>query len=197
MTARKKPDRAQRSAGRASTVSVIVRRRVIPIGPFYEGWRKANSRMIEGVAKLSDDQLALKVGGYFPIWAIAGHTAGARVYWLCAVLKEPGAEATPFTDPSGEGWEDHLDQPRGAAELVAAFETSWKIVERCLAMWTPDMLAEEFRRPRNGAVQIHTRQSVLMRLITHDSFHAGEISMILGMHGLPEIDLWRSGPPTS
>jgi len=113
------------------------------------------------------------------------------------VLKEPGAETTPFTDPSGEGWEDHLDQPRGAAEVVGALETSWKIAERCLDTWTPDMLAEEFRRVRNGAVQIHTRQSVLLRLITHDAFHAGEISMILGVHGLSEIDLWRPGPPTS
>ena len=152
--------------------------------------------MIDGVANLSDDQLALRAGTYFPIWAIAGHTAGARVYWLCAILKEPGAETTPFTDPSGEGWEDHLDQPRGAAELVGALETSWRVVERCLATWTPEMLADEFRRTRGDAVQIHTRQSVLMRLITHDAFHAGEISMILGMHGLPEIDLWRPGPPT-
>ena len=166
------------------------------IGPFNEGWRKANSRLVEGVAKLSDDQLALRVGGYMPIWAIAGHAAGVRVYWLCGVLKEAGAETTPFTDPSGDGWEDHLDQPRRAADLVEAFETSWNIVERCLATWTPGMLTEEFRRVRDGAVQIHTRQSVLMRLITHDAFHAGEISTILGMHGLPEIDLWRPGPPT-
>ena len=37
----------------------------------------------------------------------------------------------------------------------------------------------------------HTRQSVLMRLITHDSFHAGVISMVLGANRLPQIDLWR------
>jgi uncharacterized damage-inducible protein DinB len=170
---------------------------VTSIASFYDGWRKANSRLIDGVARLSDEQLALSAGNYLPIWAIAGHTAGARVFWLCAILKEPGAETTPFTDPSGEGWEDHLDQPRGAAELVAALETSWTIVERCLGTWTPDMLVAEFRRVRNGAVQIHTRQSVLMRLITHDAFHAGEISLLLGMQGLPAIDLWRSGPPTS
>lgn len=164
------------------------------IGPFYEGWRKANSRLIDGVAKLSDDQLALQVGSYWPIWALVGHLAGARVFWLCEVLKEVGAETTPFTDAAHGGWEDHLEQPRGAAELVGALETSWKIVERCLATWTPEMLGEEF--PREGTAQIHTRQSILMRLITHDSFHAGEISMILGTHGLPEIDLWRPGPPT-
>ena len=66
------------------------------IGPFYEGWRKANRRLIDGVAKLSDDQLALRVGSYWPIWALAGHLAGARVFWLCDVLKEGGAETTPF-----------------------------------------------------------------------------------------------------
>ena len=164
------------------------------IGPFYEGWRKANRRLIDGVAKLSDDQLALRVGSYWPIWALAGHLAGARVFWLCEVLKEGGADTTPFTDPAHEGWEDHLERPRGAAELIGALETTWKIAERCLATWTPEMLAEGF--PREGTAQIHTRQSVLMRLITHDSFHAGEISLILGMHGLPEIDLWRPDPPT-
>ena len=163
------------------------------IGSFYEGWRKANTRLIGGVATLSDDQLALRVPGYWPIWAIAGHVAGARVFWLCDVLKEVGAETTPFTDAAHEGWEDHLEQPRGAAELIGALESSWKIAERCLATWTPEMLAEEFAR--EGTAQIHTRESVLMRLITHDSFHAGEISIILGMHGLPVIDLWRPGPP--
>jgi uncharacterized damage-inducible protein DinB len=169
---------------------------VSSIGAFYEGWRKANSRLIEGVMKLSDEQLALRAGAYMPIWAIVGHTAGARVYWLCGVFKEPGAETTPFPDASGDGWEDHLDHPRRASELVEALETSWKIVERCLRTWTPEMLGEEFQRVRDDKMQIHTRQSVIMRLITHDSFHAGEISMILGMHGLPEIDLWRPGPPS-
>ncbi len=30
-----------------------------------------------------------------------------------------------------------------------------------------------------------------MRLLSHDAFHTGEISQLLSMHGLPEIDLWR------
>jgi uncharacterized damage-inducible protein DinB len=120
------------------------------------------------------------------------------VYWLCGVLKEAGAETTPFTDPiSGEGWEDHEDRPRSAIELREALDTSWAIAERCLTRWTREMLFEEFERHIRGTVQVHTRQSVLMRLITHDAFHAGEISMILGMHGLPEIDLWRPGQPAT
>ena len=54
------------------------------------------------------------------------------------------------------------------------------------------MLNDEYRRESGGKTQTHTRRSVLMRLITHDAYHSGEISQILGVHGLPEIDLWRA-----
>lgn len=52
------------------------------------------------------------------------------------------------------------------------------------------MLRIEFRRERGGAIQFHTRQSVLFRLLTHDASHSGEISQTLGSHGQGEIDLW-------
>ncbi len=52
-------------------------------------------------------------------------------------------------------------------------------------------LGSTAERTRDGVVQIHTRASVLNRIFTHDAFHAGEISQLLGLHGLPPIDLWR------
>jgi uncharacterized damage-inducible protein DinB len=166
------------------------------IAPFYDGWRKCNARLVGGVRTLSRDQLALRASpAHMPIWGIAAHTAGARVYWLCGVFKEEGAATTPFTDPSsGVGWEDDEKTPRGADELVFALESSWKIVEATLARWSPRMLGDEFTREINGKTQVHTRQSVIMRLITHDAYHAGEISQLLGAHGLPEIDLWSQAP---
>jgi uncharacterized damage-inducible protein DinB len=162
--------------------------------PFYGGWRTYNARLVDAIRSLSNEQLKLRATPtYWPIWAIAAHTAGARVYWLCGVFKETGADNTPFTDPlSGLGWEDDETTPRGSREIVGALESSWAIVERCLDTWTPAMLEDKFTRDRGGKTQTHTRQSVLMRLLTHDAFHSGEISEILGMHGLPEIDLWRA-----
>lgn len=112
------------------------------------------------------------------------------MYWLCDVFKEPGAEMTPFTDPTGRGWEDDLAQPRSAAELVGALTSSWTIVERCLSTWAAETLGQEARRTRDTVVQIHTRQSVLLRLLTHDAFHCGEISLTLGSNGLAAIDPW-------
>jgi hypothetical protein len=140
---------------------------------------------------MADDQLELSAApGFWPIWAITAHVAGMRVYWLCTVFKEPGADRTPFGDPSGEGWEDDLAHPRYASELVLALESTWQVVQGCLERWTPEMLVTEFPRESDGRVYIHTRQSVLMRMITHDAEHCGEISQTLGIHGLGGLDLW-------
>jgi uncharacterized damage-inducible protein DinB len=166
------------------------------VAPFYDGWQFTNQRLIERIGALSPDQLGLRASPHlWPIWAIAAHAAGVRVYWLCGVFKEPGAERTPFTDPNGEGWEDDLARPRRASELVSALESTWTIVEDCLDRWTPAMLQDEFRRERDGQVQIHTRQSVLMRLLTHDAYHCAEIGQTLGINRLPEVDIWTGRAP--
>jgi uncharacterized damage-inducible protein DinB len=163
------------------------------IRPFYEGWQKYNARLVEAIRNLSTEQLGLRSApDQWPIWATAAHTAGVRVYWLCGVFNEQGADTTPFPDPMSElSWEDDVGRPRGADELITALETTWALVAGCLERWTPDMLADEFSRGYAGTTQIHTRQSVLMRLISHDAYHCGEISQTLGVNGLPGIDLWR------
>lgn len=162
-----------------------------PVRAFYADWTQYRSRLINGVRDLTDDHLAIAAGAdHLPIWALAAHCATTRVYWLCGILGEPGAESTPFPDASGYGWEDDLGHPRSAAELVQALESTDALIERCLDTWTTDMLDDEFERWRGDVRQAHTRRSVLLRMISHDAFHAGEISQLLGANGLPAIDLW-------
>ena len=167
------------------------------VATFYEGWPKANRRLIQKIRELPPEALNWRAtADSWPIWAMVAHCAMVRVYWLCDVLKEPGAETTPFTNAAEEGWEDHLDQPRGAAELIGALEVTWRIVESCLERWSPAMLEEAFTRMKNDRVESHTRASVLIRLISHEGYHSGEVSLLLGMHGLEPIDLWRVEPAT-
>jgi len=164
------------------------------IAPLFRGWELQNERLVARLRGLTLEQLQLPIGSpSWPVWASAAHVAGARVMWLCSVFKEPGAETTGFGDLDlmRMGWEDDLEHPRGADELVHALESSWAIVDRCLSTWTVDSLEQEARRVREDEVQMHTRQSVLFRLVTHDAYHAGEISLTLGSAGLGEIDLWR------
>jgi uncharacterized damage-inducible protein DinB len=162
------------------------------IRPAYDMWPQYNRRLREVVAAMTDEQLAIRPApDLWPIWATVGHTAMVRVYWLCDVIGEAGATTTPFTDAANAGWEDDLTHPRSAGELVAALDSTWRLVEGCLYRWTPEMLADEFHRDYDGVQQMHTRGSILQRLFSHDAYHCGELSQTLGIHGLPQIDLWR------
>ena len=160
---------------------------------FYDRWPQYNRRLTEIVGAMTDEQLAIRPSpDRWPIWATAGHTPAARVYWLCGILGEPGADTTPWPDPvRDEGWEDRLDEPRTAAELVMALDTTWAIVDDVLDRWTPEMLDDEVERFYGEERQVHSRSSILQRLITHEAYHCGELSQTLGINGLPQIDLWR------
>jgi uncharacterized damage-inducible protein DinB len=161
------------------------------VAPIFEGWQRIQLHLVRRVSELEPKELRLRSSvDAWPVWAIVSHIATARVYWLCGVFKEPGAEATPFADPLGEGWEDRPDVPRKTDELMFAVEGSWRIVESCLQHWTPGMLDETFTREIDGEVQRHTRQSVLTRLATHDAFHCGEISILLDANGFASMDPW-------
>jgi uncharacterized damage-inducible protein DinB len=163
------------------------------IRPFYADWAGYNRRVADHLGRLSEKDLALVVPaardggvGPWPIWAVAAHTVGARIFWLCHVWGEPGADTTPFTDPNGFGWEDDLSTVRTRQEIVGAWESTWRVVVATLDRWTPATLDDEIRRGSS----VFTRQSTILRLINHEAYHAGEISSTLAANGLPPIDLW-------
>ncbi|MGC2240401.1 MAG: DinB family protein [Acidimicrobiia bacterium] len=163
------------------------------IRTFYDMWPQYNERITRVIADMSTEQLGVRPEpDGWPVWATVGHTAGGRVYWLCSVIGEPGAEETPFTDPEGLGWEDDLDTPRGPDELAHALDSTFSIVDRCLDRWDEDMMGDVIVREFAGHRQLHSRGSILQRLFSHDSYHAGELSQTLGMHGLAQIDLWAA-----
>jgi uncharacterized damage-inducible protein DinB len=162
------------------------------IRPSYDMWPRYNRRLREVIGAMTTEHLSTRAApDLWPIWAVVGHTAAARVYWLCEVVGEPGADATPFVDVGSGGWEDDLDRPRSAAELVHALDSTFAVVEGCLDRWSPAVLAEPVRREYAGSIQVHTRGSILQRLFSHDAYHCGELSQTLGIHDLPQIDLWR------
>ena len=101
---------------------------------FYADWCLYNDLIVEAFRAMPAEELALKAASNdpmsstsWPIWAIAGHSAAMRVYWLSRVLGVPGEEATPFRGMD-DGWEDHLDQPRSADELVVEAPVAVEVV---------------------------------------------------------------------
>jgi uncharacterized damage-inducible protein DinB len=166
----------------------------VSIRPCYADWEAYQCHLVDAVRDLTPAQLALRASpDQWPIWATVAHLAGGRAYWLCAVAGESGVERTPFGSVEALldlGWEDDLDHPRSASELVDALEATWTIVAGCLDRWTPEMLGDTIVRTFGGVSRPHTRRSILLRLLSHDASHTGEISLTLGMHGHEPIDLW-------
>jgi uncharacterized damage-inducible protein DinB len=159
----------------------------------YPDWEQHSNKFRDAVRDLSAEQLAISAGPeHGQIWQLAAHTVGTRVYWLCGIFGEPGAETTPWHNPlNGIGWEDEPDHPRSGAELAWAFDVTWAIVGATLERWTVDDLERTATRTReDGLVQVHTRASVLNRCFSHEAFHAGEVSQLLGVHGIGSIELW-------
>src|SRR5438105_9834555 len=138
------------------------------VASFYARWGQYNGRLVHAIRGLSDEQLKLRVAsGKWPIWAIAAHIAGGRVYWLCGVFKESGAEDTPFTDPlSGVGWEDDESVPRGSNELVFALESSWRLTSDRRSDGPPSCSGKNSRPRTAGRTNGHRGKPCLIGLLS-------------------------------
>jgi hypothetical protein len=162
------------------------------IGAAFSNWPRYNRSFRESVAGLSDEQLAASASPErWPLWAIVGHTACQRVFWLCDFAGEPGAETTPFTDAARNcPGDDDLEHVLDARRLGEALDSTFRIVDACLDRWTIEMLAEMIRRDDFGPDWVHSRGSVIQRVFAHDIYHMSEVSQLLGLQGLPPLDLW-------
>jgi uncharacterized damage-inducible protein DinB len=167
---------------------------------FADGWANHQRLVLDAIGDLTPEQLALRPGpGTWAVWQLASHVAGARSYWFQDVLGEgdpalrDGFRVERTTVPGlpleDAGWEDDEDHPRTAPEIVDAFRRTWALIEDRLGRWSAKDLAVEFVRSRRSGAQTVTRAWVVWHLIEHDVHHAGEISLILGSHGLPGLEL--------
>lgn len=155
-------------------------------------WPHYNRRLRDVVGAMSDAQLAIRPEPErWPLWATVGHLACQRVFWLCDVAGEPGADTTPFTNAAYDcPGDDDLEHVLGPAALTDALDSSFAIVERCLDRWTVGSLQDDLRHPDWERHSRHSRGWVIQRVLAHDIAHIVELNETLGRHGLPQVDLW-------
>jgi hypothetical protein len=163
-----------------------------PIRPAYSKWPEYNQRLRSVIATMTAEQLAMRpTPERWPLWATVGHLACQRVFWLCDFAGEPGADTTPFTNATYDcPGDDDLEHVLSADALVAALDSTFRIVEGCLDRWTLAMLDEVIRRPEWDDSWVHTRGAVIQRVLSHDVYHSAELNEALGAAGLAQIDLW-------
>ena len=165
-----------------------------------DGWANHQALLVRALRDLTPEQLDLRAAPHhWAIWQLAGHVAGARTYWFYDWMGEgdPAVRdlfrvtSTTLPDLSLEdaGWEDDEDHPRDAAELVEGLRVTWGVIDDCLRRWTSEDLAAAFTKHRPRGDRTVTRGWVVWHVLEHDVHHGGEISQILGSHGLPPLDM--------
>ena len=176
----------------------IYARRVYPseLRPFYEGWARHQALVIDAIRGLTHEELALRAApDTWSIWQLAGHVARSRAFWFHDMLGEGDpstrhlfrvdSTTVPGLPLDEAGWEDDEDHPRSAEELLDGLNRSWSMVDEGLQRWNPEELDMSVVRPWGT----HHRGWVVWHVMEHDIHHGGEISQLLGSHGLPGLNV--------
>lgn len=152
------------------------------LAPFYAGWDRYQTLLVDALANLTDEQLALRpASNQWPVGQLAAHIIATRVWWFQRM-----GEGDASLDPM-KTWDDDGEPPRSAAELVAGLEATWRMIADCLARWTPADLDATFYHERRQTDL--TRQWIIWHVLEHDLSHGGELFLTLGIHGLPTPNL--------
>ena len=147
---------------------------------FYTSWKEYQDHMKEALARLTEEQLALRAApGLRSIGENALHIIGCRIGWYTDTLGEDGGAY----DLPSESWAEPGVAHTGA-ELAAVLERTWQLMADCLARWSSADMQQTFPDDWDGKPVEIPRAWVVWHVLEHDLHHGGEISLTLGMHGL-------------
>ena len=86
-------------------------------------------------------------------------------------------------------WDRRGAKTRSAEELISGLEATWIGMHDAIARWTPEDWEKAWPGEDDSEPEVITRQWVIWHLIEHDLHHGGEISITLGAHGVPALEL--------
>ncbi len=149
------------------------------------GWQVYQDDLVKAVRPLTGEQLNLRLAADLrSAMTLAAHIIAARVWWLRIVMHEGSADVEPLLN-----WDEEGEPSRSAAELVDGLERTWAIIASGLQQWTAADMGEVFYRPGSDQTYSYTRQWIIWHVLEHDLHHGGELSFLLGAHGVPAISL--------
>jgi len=161
----------------------------LPLITFYQGWQTYQHSLVETIAPLPREQLALPVAPHhWSIGQLLNHMVSDRVWWFHLWMEEGDPDLAPVAQ-----WGEEGQPTRSAAELLAALEAGWQMIENALASWTAADLGHVFSPPASlsgkekSAFGERTLQWILWHVLEHEIHHGGELSLALGGLGLQGV----------
>ncbi|RLT43880.1 MAG: DinB family protein [Chloroflexi bacterium] len=154
------------------------------LAALFAGWDLHQQRIVQMIAPLTPEQLLLRSApDMWHVSILAAHVIGTRAFWFHEIMREGPPEMAGWS-----GLDDIDESARTVERLVQGLDETWAMIGAVLARCTADDLDATFERVYPTHTRLFTRQSLLLRVLTHDAHHGGEISQILGMHGVMGMD---------
>jgi uncharacterized damage-inducible protein DinB len=153
----------------------------------YQGWETYHERLIQAISPLTPEQLDYRSAENLrSVDEICRHIIGAQARW-CHLDLGLGDEAFAALGQ----WDDAGMPGRSAAEIVEGLRAAFRVLWDALGSWTISDLAHPVpnTNPTPGEPEVFTRHWIVWHLIEHDLHHGGEVSLILGSHGLSGLDI--------
>jgi uncharacterized damage-inducible protein DinB len=151
----------------------------------YENWQGYHQKLRDAVAPLTDAQLLLQPAPHlWPLGQLVQHIIAVRAGWFSGTLQDPDAAMHDYM-----AWGQRESPPRTAAELARGLDDTWAFIAARLQRWTPADCAETFPDEWDGEVYQVSRSWVIYHVLEHDLHHGGELSLALGIQGLPAPNL--------
>lgn len=114
---------------------------------------------------------------------IVAHIIASRVAQFHRILGEGTTDIVPLVT-----WDNDDEPIRSSAELVDGLESTWQIIHSAIMRWTTADLKEIMCWQWNDREYRYSRRSLVWLCLKHDIHHGGELSLILGIHGLAGFD---------
>jgi hypothetical protein len=142
----------------------------------FASWRDYQEALKRAVAPLTDEQLGHRpFPGRRTPGEVAEHIVFGRALHLSRAL---GADAAALA--AYQGWDDPGHAPRIAVEIVQGLDDTWRVIDDQLMRGSP---SEPVVDGRSEVLQ------AIWGLLDHDLPHAGQLSLLLRVSGLPGVDI--------
>jgi uncharacterized damage-inducible protein DinB len=159
----------------------------LSLSRFYKGWDVYQRHLVTAIAPLTAELLTLRSSQHhWSVGMIATHIVATRAWWFHTRMGEGSTDI----DPLGlwDRWDEMEVPVRSATELVDGLERTWQMVQDALTRWTAADLEYVFPAYDEES-PARSRQYIIWHVLEHDIHHGGEISSILGAHGLAAVNI--------
>ncbi|GHO62001.1 hypothetical protein KSC_008930 [Ktedonobacter sp. SOSP1-52] len=153
---------------------------------YYTIWKEYQEHIKGAIAPLTAEQLALRATPHLrSVGENAMHIIGTRIGWFIITLGEEfGEEMSAYLKRNEVALRQGTPIPT-AAELAQGLDHTWQLMADCLARWSPADMQQTFPDELDGKQVYLSRAWVVGHVMEHDMHHGGELSLTLGMHGIP------------